>query len=242
MTETRSSIRNLETQVGQLANMLNNRSQGNLPSNTVVNPKEQCQAIDLRSSKQVEPVASLPPAEKTYKFGETSNLEKEGVTEDHPTAGNTSPTWTLEQMASYVKFMKEILFKKRKLEDYEIVALTEKCSVILQRKLPQKLRDPGIFTILCTIGKFECQHAQCDLGASINLMPYSVFCRLGENETLPVIVSSYLSKVEVEKLLRVLRAHKLAIGWTLADIREISPSKVMHKIRLEDESRPSIEA
>ncbi|XP_062113074.1 uncharacterized protein LOC133824222 [Humulus lupulus] len=51
MTETRSSIRNLETQVGQLANMLNNRQQGNFPSNTEINPKEQVQAITLRSGK-----------------------------------------------------------------------------------------------------------------------------------------------------------------------------------------------
>ncbi|XP_062118324.1 uncharacterized protein LOC133831937 [Humulus lupulus] len=49
--ETRSSIQNLETQVGQLVNMLNNRPQGNLPSNTVVNPKENYQAISLRSGK-----------------------------------------------------------------------------------------------------------------------------------------------------------------------------------------------
>ncbi|XP_062093401.1 uncharacterized protein LOC133799396 [Humulus lupulus] len=37
------------------------------------------------------------------------------------------------------------------MEDYETVALTEECSAILQRKLPQKLRDPGSFTIPCTI-------------------------------------------------------------------------------------------
>ncbi|XP_062100436.1 uncharacterized protein LOC133806337 [Humulus lupulus] len=45
-------------------------------------------------------------------------------------------------MPSYVKFMKEILSKKRKIEDYETVALTEECGAILHRKLPQKLRDP----------------------------------------------------------------------------------------------------
>ncbi|XP_062086161.1 uncharacterized protein LOC133792268 [Humulus lupulus] len=53
----------------------------------------------------------------------------------------------LEQMPSYVKFMKDILSNKRKMGDYETVALTEECSAILQRKLPQKLGDPGSFTI-----------------------------------------------------------------------------------------------
>lgn len=59
----------------------------------------------------------------------------------------------LEQMPSYVKFMKEILSKKRKLGDYEMVALTEECSAVLQKKLPPKLKDLGSFTIPCTIGK-----------------------------------------------------------------------------------------
>ena len=59
---------------------------------------------------------------------------------------------------------------------------------------------------------------------------------------LPVIISASLSSVEEEKLLRVLRAHKLAIGWTLADIKGISPSTVMHHILMEDDSKPSIDA
>ena len=52
----------------------------------------------------------------------------------------------LEQMPSYVKFMKDILSQKRRLADFETVNLTEECSAILQRKLPQKLKDPGSFT------------------------------------------------------------------------------------------------
>ena len=77
----------------------------------------------------------------------------------------------LERMPSYMKFMKEILSKKRKLEDYETVALTEECSTILQKKLPPKLKDPGSLNIPCKIGKLEEMKALCDLGASINLMP-----------------------------------------------------------------------
>ena len=47
----------------------------------------------------------------------------------------------LEQMLGYVKFMKDILAKKRRLGDYETVALSEECSAILQKKLPPKLID-----------------------------------------------------------------------------------------------------
>ncbi|PIN07717.1 DNA-directed DNA polymerase [Handroanthus impetiginosus] len=85
----------------------------------------------------------------------------------------------LEQMPSYVKFMKDILSKKRRLGDYETVALTEKCSAIIQNKLPPKLKDPGSFTIPCTIGTHFSGRVLCDLGASINLMPYSIYRTLG---------------------------------------------------------------
>ena len=85
----------------------------------------------------------------------------------------------LAQMPKYVKFMKQVLSNKKKLEEYETVALTEECSAILQKKLPPKLQDPGSFTIPCSIGNFACEQALCELGASINLMPLSVFRKLG---------------------------------------------------------------
>ena len=53
----------------------------------------------------------------------------------------------LEKMPIYVKFIKENLKKKKKLGDYETVALSEECSAFLQKKLPQKLKDPESFTI-----------------------------------------------------------------------------------------------
>ena len=75
----------------------------------------------------------------------------------------------LEQMPGYVKFMKDVLSKKRKLGDYEIIALSEECSVILQKKLPPTLKDPCRFTIPCAIGNAIFERVLCDLGASINL-------------------------------------------------------------------------
>ncbi|XP_022873012.1 uncharacterized protein LOC111391965 [Olea europaea var. sylvestris] len=55
-------------------------------------------------------------------------------------------------MPSYVKFMKDILSNKRKLEDNETIMLTEECSSTLQHKLSPKLKDPGSFIIPCNIG------------------------------------------------------------------------------------------
>ena len=99
----------------------------------------------------------------------------------------------LEQMPSYVKFMKDILSQKRKLADFETVNLTEECSAILQRKLPQKLKDLGSFPIPCTIGNAIFERALCDLGASINLMPLSIFKRLGLGEARPTTVTLQLA-------------------------------------------------
>ena len=84
----------------------------------------------------------------------------------------------LEEMPSYVKFMKDILSRKRRLGDYETVALSEECSAIIQRKLPPKLKGPGSFTVPCTIGERYIGKALCDLGESVNLMPFSIYRKL----------------------------------------------------------------
>ncbi|CAN6679377.1 unnamed protein product [Malus baccata var. baccata] len=65
---------------------------------------------------------------------------------------------------------------------------------------------------------------------------------LGDEETLPVIVFSSLTTLEEEKLIRVLKEHKTAIGWTLADIKGISPTTCMHRIFLEEGAKPTREA
>ncbi|KAM2128304.1 hypothetical protein ACFX1R_008115 [Malus domestica] len=65
---------------------------------------------------------------------------------------------------------------------------------------------------------------------------------LGENETLPAIISSFLTAQEEEKLVRVLKEYKSALGWTLADIKGISPTTCMHHIFLEEGAKPTREA
>ena len=78
-------------------------------------------------------------------------------------------------MPNYVKFLKDTLARKRRLGEFEMVALTQECSHILQSKIAQKLNDPGSFTIPCSIRTRYNGRALYDLGASINLMPLSVF-------------------------------------------------------------------
>ena len=96
-------------------------------------------------------------------------------------------------MPNYVKFMKDVLIDKRSLGDFKIVALTKECSLLLQTKIRPKLKDPGSFTIPCSIGNTYCGKALCDLGASINLMSMSVFEQLGIGETRPTTVTLQLA-------------------------------------------------
>ncbi|KAK4256394.1 hypothetical protein QN277_009266 [Acacia crassicarpa] len=99
----------------------------------------------------------------------------------------------LEQMPSYVKFMKEILSKNRRLEKFETVALTQECNAILTNRLPPKLKDLDSFTILCAIRPNYLGKALCDLGTSINLMPLSIFKQLAVGEARPTIVTLQLA-------------------------------------------------
>ena len=64
---------------------------------------------------------------------------------------------------------------------------------------------------------------------------------LGDSYTFPVIVAASLTLREEEKLLRVLREHRTALGWTISDIKGISPSICMHKILMEELYKLSIE-
>ncbi|CAH9064555.1 unnamed protein product [Cuscuta epithymum] len=84
----------------------------------------------------------------------------------------------LKHMPSYSKFLKEILSNKKKFEEKATVAMSEGSSAIIQKKLPEKLKDPGSFTIPCIIGGFMVNKALCDLGASVSLIPYSMSKRL----------------------------------------------------------------
>ena len=99
----------------------------------------------------------------------------------------------LENMPSYVKFMKKILENKNKLGEYETIALTEECSEILQKNLPPKLKDPSSFAIPFSIGNSVVGKALCDLGASINLMLLSMFKRLKLGEAKPTTISLQLA-------------------------------------------------
>ncbi|XP_015965638.1 uncharacterized protein LOC107489404 [Arachis duranensis] len=71
--------------------------------------------------------------------------------------------------------------------------------------------------------------------------PHLKYAFLGGKETVPVIINSSLSMKDEAKLIEVLKIHKIALGWTIDDIKGISPAIFMHKILLEEDSRPVVQ-
>ncbi|CAN6707622.1 unnamed protein product [Malus baccata var. baccata] len=96
----------------------------------------------------------------------------------------------IKQVPRYAKFLKELCTTRKRISTKEVVKVGENVSAILQRKLPPKCKDPGNFTIPCVIGNTRFESAMLDLGASINVMPYSIYAsmNLGELKNDGVII------------------------------------------------------
>ncbi|XP_021856306.1 uncharacterized protein [Spinacia oleracea] len=101
-------------------------------------------------------------------------------------------------MPTYSRFLKEILSRKRDCDVKETVNLTENCSAIILNQIPPKLKDPGSFFIPCAIKKLEISNALCDLGASVSLMPYSVFTKLEIGDLVPTNITLQLADRSVK--------------------------------------------
>jgi len=91
----------------------------------------------------------------------------------------------LQQMPLYSKFLKDMLTRKNKYVHSENIIVEGNCSVVIQRILPPKHKDPGSVTIPCSISEVSVGKTLIDLGASINLMLLSMCQRLGEWEIMP---------------------------------------------------------
>ncbi|PIM98272.1 DNA-directed DNA polymerase [Handroanthus impetiginosus] len=165
-------------------------NRGSLPSNTEPNSRQddkaQFQAVTLRNGRELQEVVK-----------ETAKVKGKDV--------------IFEENKKEIKASLE----KRRLGDYEIVALTEECSAIIQNKLPHKLKDPGSFTIPCTIGTHFSGRALCDLGASINLMPYSIYRTLSLGEAKP----TNLSKGVIEDILVKVDKFMFSANFIVLDMK-----------------------
>ncbi|GJR33590.1 hypothetical protein Tco_1209274 [Tanacetum coccineum] len=142
------------------SNTASTSGSGSLPSNTIANPKGDIKAITTRSG-----ISSLPKV-----------VERETeVTKDKMPPTNNGSTED------------SLISNKEKLFELARTPLNEHCSVVLLKKLPEKLGDPGKFLIPCDFpGMYECL-ALADRGASINLMPLSVWKKISLSELTPTL-------------------------------------------------------
>ncbi|XP_073138552.1 uncharacterized protein [Henckelia pumila] len=207
MPETRASIQHLNTQVGQLATTINRleaQNSSSLPSQTVVNPKENVSAITLRSGRELKVHEEEVQTQVKNEHEEKSELEEEEIIQEAPKC-KFSPLSEYKPVAPFPLALKESrkdegikglyeIFRrcerKQKLKGCQRVELGEQVSTVIQRKVPTKCKDPGMFSIPCKIGDIQLDKDMLDLGASINVMSYSVYAslKLGPlNETTIVV-------------------------------------------------------
>nr|GEU46774.1 hypothetical protein [Tanacetum cinerariifolium] len=188
---------------------------GSLPSNTVANPKGELKAITTRIGLVIDgPTVSTPSrsinSEEDERVEETfmdPDLTEYTIKVPPPPAQKYKPSPQREfdvhkrdplhlnipypsrmlkqkQQEKDEKMLKALLSNKEKLQELANTPLNENCSVVILKKLPEKLGGPGKFLILCGFSELKCK-ALVDLGARINLMPLSVWKKLGLPELIP---------------------------------------------------------
>ncbi|CAM8982183.1 unnamed protein product [Rhodiola kirilowii] len=81
----------------------------------------------------------------------------------------------IKQIPRYAKFLKELCTNRRRNTRYDQELMSRNVSAVIQRKVPPKCGDPGTYAIPCTIGNIRIENCMLDLGASINVLPFSIY-------------------------------------------------------------------
>ncbi|XP_076929331.1 uncharacterized protein LOC143593648 [Bidens hawaiensis] len=101
-------------------------------------------------------------------------------------------------MPKYAKFWKDLLKRKDRLQEISSIPLSVDCSAIVLNRVPEKLSDPGVYTIPCSFRSDMMSRVLADLGVSINLMPYSLYEKLDLGELTPTRISLSLADRSVK--------------------------------------------
>ncbi|XP_016168729.1 uncharacterized protein LOC107611297 [Arachis ipaensis] len=219
MAETRSSIRNLEIQVGQMSKKILEIPSNTFSSNTGVNPKEECKALTVEvvtEPKEEPAVEELKEIKAHEEFGNIimhAPLQREEH-EEYPSSDEQEEPKE-EQIARFLVILRKLKANSSHAEGLEKdipsmaclkaskgdepVVLTKECSALVQKRLPQKLPDPRSFLIPCAIGTINFEKALCDLGSSINLIPLFVMKKLGIQEVQPAMISLEMAEKSLKR-------------------------------------------
>nr|GEW74742.1 reverse transcriptase domain-containing protein [Tanacetum cinerariifolium] len=221
MTSLTNSDIELKSMFGQFMEMntASSSGSGSLPSNTVPNPREDLKAITTRSGVTlVGPSVSPPPPPSKEVDREPETITNQVLTGStnnvpslviQPSPASTSSTPisspkmpevtkdtvqpnALLNMPKFALMFKSLLNNKEKLFDLAITSMNENYSAVILKKFPEKLGDPGKFLIPCEFLELDECLALADLGASINLMPLSIWRKL----SLPELTSTPFLRTE----------------------------------------------
>ena len=99
----------------------------------------------------------------------------------------------IKQVPTYAKFLKDLCTVKKGLNVNKKAFLTEQVSAIIESNTTVKYKDPGCPTISVNIGGISMEKALLDLGASVNLLPYSMYKQLGLGELKPTSITLSLA-------------------------------------------------
>ncbi|KAL5540455.1 hypothetical protein UlMin_042550 [Ulmus minor] len=167
----------------------------NLIPNTTSNKDEAPKAQEAPSDSMPVPFpqALLKPKERT------SALQGEILEQLKQVRINLPLLHVIKQVPNYAKVIKDLCTLKRKHNVKKTAFLAEQASAVIDSKTPPKYKDPGCPTVACQIGNQACGQALLDLGASVNLMPYSVYLQLGLGEIKPTTVVLQLADRSVRK-------------------------------------------
>ncbi|GJU88167.1 reverse transcriptase domain-containing protein [Tanacetum coccineum] len=103
----------------------------------------------------------------------------------------------LIEMPKFNKWLSTLLRNKEKLEEIAITTVNAECSAIILNKVPEKLKDPGKFLIPCALQELDRTNALADSGASINLLPHSIYKQLGLGALKPTRMTLELANRSV---------------------------------------------
>ncbi|GJU52525.1 reverse transcriptase domain-containing protein [Tanacetum coccineum] len=209
-------MRNMQTQGQNMQNQLTNltdmlskfvasntaSTSGTLPSNTVTNPKEDLKAsipFPSRRNDERRREKANDQIEKFYEIFQDLSFE-------------ISFTDALMLMPKFASTLKTLIGNKEKLSEMARTPLNENCSAVILNKLPKKLGDPGRFLIPCEFSGINTCNALADLGASINLMPYSVWKTLSLSELTPTCMTLELADRSISEPIGIAEDVYVTVG------------------------------
>ncbi|GJX11792.1 reverse transcriptase domain-containing protein [Tanacetum coccineum] len=177
------------------------------------NPKTSMDKVQKPNS---ESIAQVPPLEEEEsilmeipksKAKKTVNIEIQEPNSPKPTSYQPRLPYpermkigledALVKMPKFNKWLSSLLRNKEKLEEIAITTVNAECSVIIMNKVLEKLKDQGKFLIPCVLQELDRTSALANSGASINLLPHSIYKQLGLGALKPTRMTLKLANCSI---------------------------------------------